>query len=436
VKEISDIFRSVFGEAEFRARVRPVLAGQLAQSVTVRQGLEFIERTYGPPKKFLSAVAGAPYFYVGPADASTTLTVDQILSGLSQGVDSWRTDSELGKMVTYAYAMGLTPLVYEGGPDTFGPNNIAAKKAASLDPRMKDICVRFLQGMFANGIQDFNWFVAGASSWDTQYGTWGLTDDMRNQDTPKIQAIKEVLSSPPVALTFGVSVPGVVDARASDGMVPPFRDPFVQYLDPGQTLSYVVRTESAGAYKLTVNGSAYAPNAALNLSVNGDAVGSVTIPYSSTGPGDVFADSNGVDVNLKKGLNGVRLVVSPSYRPYNLNALRVEKAGGGATSVPMMPLISRVTFASQNTIVLGGSFSATFSVSDVLTAPGDLLVSATSDNPTLAPLSAIAIARAPQDPGAVLLTVKPLGRGSINITLTVTNQAGLQRSMYLALLIQ
>jgi hypothetical protein len=95
-----------------------------------------------------------------------------------------------------------------------------------------------------------------------------------------------------------------------------------------------------------------------------------------------------------------------------------------------------VTFASQNTIVLGGSFSATFSVSDVLTAPGDLLVSATSDNPTLAPLSAIAIARAPQDPGAVLLTVKPLGRGSINITLTVTNQAGLQRSMYLALLIQ
>jgi hypothetical protein len=435
LKEISDIFRTVFGEAEFRARVRPVLAGQVAQSVTMRQGLEFIERTYGPPKKFFSAIAGAPYFNIGTADASTTLTADQVLAALSQNVDSWRADSELSKMVTHAYAFGLTPLVYEGGPDTFGPNNIAAKKAASMDPRMKDMCVRYLQEMFALGIPTFNWFVAGASSWDTQYGTWGLTDDMRTQDTPKMQAIKEVLSAPAAALTYGVAVPGEVDARASDAGSPPFRDPYAQYLGAGTALSYVVRTESAGAYKLKVNGSAFAPNALITLHVNGDFVRSLTIPYSSTSPGDVFADSDGVDVNLNKGLNGIRLIV-PSNRPYNLNVLRVESAGGGTTSGPAIPLISRVDFPFQTTLVLGGSFSGHFSVSDGLTAPGDLLVSATSDNLALAPQSAIAIARAPQDPGAISLTVKPVARGSVNITLAVTNKAGLQRSMYFSLLIQ
>jgi hypothetical protein len=216
----------------------------------------------------------------------------------------------------------------------------------------------------------------------------------------------------------------------------PFWDPFVQYIAAGTALNYVVRADSAGAYKLTVNGSAFAANAMINVFVNGDLARSVSIPYSSASPGDVFADSDAIDVNLNQGLNGIRLVV-PANRPYNLNVVRVDKAAGGAaTSRPMMPLVSKVDFPFRNTLVLGGMFLGHFSVSDLLTAPGDLLVTATSDNPTVVPPSAITILRAPLDPGAVTLTVKPVARGSANISLAVTNNAGLQRTMYFTLVSQ
>ena len=39
-----------------------------------------------------------------------------------------------------------------------------------------------------------NYFIAGATNYDTQYGTWGLTDDLTKTDTPKIRAIDAILN--------------------------------------------------------------------------------------------------------------------------------------------------------------------------------------------------------------------------------------------------
>lgn len=89
----------------------------------------------------------------------------------------------------------LKYFAYEAGVDTFGPNNIAAKKAATLDPRMKQICIDYLNIWFGWGFSNINWFVAGATSWDTQYGTWGLTYDPRILNTTKIQAVEYILQS-------------------------------------------------------------------------------------------------------------------------------------------------------------------------------------------------------------------------------------------------
>ena len=61
---------------------------------------------------------------------------------------------------------------YEGGPDTFGVNSIQAKKQASNDIRMTNITINFLNDWYAAGGHLFNWFTYGASSYDTQYGTW------------------------------------------------------------------------------------------------------------------------------------------------------------------------------------------------------------------------------------------------------------------------
>lgn len=61
---------------------------------------------------------------------------------------------------------------YEGGPDTFGPNSVQSKKSASLDPRMIPLISNYLTIWYSYRMKLFNWFTIGASSYDTQYGTW------------------------------------------------------------------------------------------------------------------------------------------------------------------------------------------------------------------------------------------------------------------------
>jgi len=57
---------------------------------------------------------------------------------------------------------------------------------------MKDLCVSYLHQWFDMGFGLFNWYVGGASSYDGQYGTWGVTNDPSNVNTPKIAAIAQV----------------------------------------------------------------------------------------------------------------------------------------------------------------------------------------------------------------------------------------------------
>ena len=61
---------------------------------------------------------------------------------------------------------------YEGGPDSFGPNSIGAKKNASLSEAMVPIVTNFMKDWYSWGGELFNWFVWGTSSYDSQYGTW------------------------------------------------------------------------------------------------------------------------------------------------------------------------------------------------------------------------------------------------------------------------
>ena len=57
-------------------------------------------------------------------------------------------------------------LGYEGGPDTFGPYNIAVKKAATYDVRMKQIVIDYLTYWFSYGFESLNWFTIGIGTMD------------------------------------------------------------------------------------------------------------------------------------------------------------------------------------------------------------------------------------------------------------------------------
>ena len=63
-------------------------------------------------------------------------------------------------------------LAYAAGPDTSGPNSIAAKKAASLDDNMKYIIEQYLTDFYGRGGLLCIWSRFVASNWDSAEGTW------------------------------------------------------------------------------------------------------------------------------------------------------------------------------------------------------------------------------------------------------------------------
>jgi hypothetical protein len=320
LKQISDIFASVYGRVAMNNTVRMVLAGQSANPTIAREGLQLIERTYGPPGQFIYAVAGAPYFAIGTADSSTTLTTDQIISALSTAIDSGTVTNAYEENAALARWYGMPYVAYEGGPDTFGPNNVAAKRAAQFDPRMKDLVVRYLNAWYAYGFGLFNWFVAGATPYNTAYGTWGLTDDMSNLNTPKLQAIDALATGPRPVMSGGWGIPGEADARGYAGAQRPFTSPYLTALGNGDYRDYLVRAPADGNYRIEVAVAAAWPGSKLLILANHAQVATQEIPV--TGSDSTFQYLPPVTAVLTAGMNVVRLQVVTAG--FNISSLRLS----------------------------------------------------------------------------------------------------------------
>lgn len=191
--QIRAIFKDVYG-ARFSDSVRPILAGQVVWPENwLEQGLNYIDHNYGPPKDYIYAIAGAPYFNLGKANDEKDLTKDQVLDAMSKVVDAIPTYCKADWYATNLKKYGLRLVAYEAGPDTFGPNSIQGKKEAQFDPRMRQILLKYYRTWRSMGGGLMNYFVAGATGYDGQYGTWGLTDDL-TKTSPKIQAIDDILA--------------------------------------------------------------------------------------------------------------------------------------------------------------------------------------------------------------------------------------------------
>ena len=320
LKQISDIFASVYGRVAINTTVRMVLAGQSAGPHIAREGLQLIERTYGPPGQFFYAVAGAPYFSLGAADATTTLTPDQVISALSTSIDSGTVANAYEENAVLARWYGMPYIAYEGGPDTFGPNNVAAKRAAQFDPRMKDLVVRYLNSWYAYGFGLFNWFVAGATAYNTAYGTWGLTDDMSNLNTPKLQGIDAIATGPGPVMSGGWGIPGEADARGYAGAPRPFTSPYLTGLGNGDFRDYLVRAPADGKYSIEVSVAAGWPGAKLVILANHAQVATQDVP--GTGGDSTFRYLAPVTATLTAGMNVVRLQVATAG--FNVGALRLS----------------------------------------------------------------------------------------------------------------
>lgn len=303
LKQVSDIFRSVFGDAAMGSRIRPVLAGQVVQPLVLRTGLEMIQGVYGPPRTFFYGAAGAPYFNLGDADIRTDLSEDEVVAALAASAQAMPLTCAYDENLSLALWNGLSFMAYEGGPDTFGPNNTAAKSAAARDPRMTAICRGFLARWYGQGCGLFNWFTL-TSQWDGDYGTWGLTDDPTVTDTPKLQALQQTLAAAGPPLVAGALAPVDLDARRWVGNADIAAEPYLRYLHEGDSRDYLLRVPAGGTQTLMLEASALGPSR-MRVGVDGQDRGMLDL--APTGGETAWQDQGPLALALLPGLHVLRL---------------------------------------------------------------------------------------------------------------------------------
>ena len=196
-KEISDIFRKAFkdgGKPDPIAskKVRVVLAGKAADQSRFDNELAYLKKFYGDPKNYLYAIGIAPYFNLGATNTQPNATKTDVLAAMNRGVDVYVNGTVLSSAFQRASANGLKLVAYEGGPHTYGAMNIAAKRAASLDPVMQSIVVRYLNNWYSKGGDLFMYYTLGARSYNSPYGTWSITESYSVLNSPKIKAFVQV----------------------------------------------------------------------------------------------------------------------------------------------------------------------------------------------------------------------------------------------------
>lgn len=326
-KEISDIFRAVFGDAAMMTRVRPIYAVQIVNTYATGLALDYMAKVHGPPSRYFYAIAGAPYYNMGPVQRDENLSTDQVLAAMSDSIDAMTKISHMEKNLALARWYQLPFVAYEGGADTFGPGSLTAKKAAALDPRMEGLCRRHLDNWYANGGGLFMWFMAGAGKWDTPYGTWELTPDLAITDTPKIRCLNGVLASDRPAVKSRNSVPGRIDALAYAGNDPPYSEAsrdVVRHGRPGNHVDYLIHAPTAGRYLLSLHAGAKGKGNRIEVSTAfGSSAGVIEL---TDGGLDTSTRSPPVEVWLREGLNTVRLRTIAWGGPFELRQIEVRQA--------------------------------------------------------------------------------------------------------------
>jgi hypothetical protein len=202
--QISNIFKSVWTSAglpsPINTRVKVVVGNQAAQATRVDNELKYINAKYGAPKNFFWGVGVALYWGLNKYNdnlvngkwtaLNTNLTVDQVFEGMGLSVGLYENLKRFSAQLAHASPYGLHLDAYELGVDTHGPLNIPAKQAASLDIRIEGLMERFLNAFYSQGGDEANWFSLGARPYNTQYGTWTVTDNLLRFNEPKEQGFR------------------------------------------------------------------------------------------------------------------------------------------------------------------------------------------------------------------------------------------------------
>ncbi|GAB4239135.1 MAG: hypothetical protein Kow00109_13860 [Acidobacteriota bacterium] len=215
--EIGRIFAEEFGEGSLLRNLFPVVSWWFIRPGEYRDQLQYIAQKFGPPSQYIYGIAVAPYF--NSAAAGPQASPEQILDALAQ--DSAGQVAGRQAIIDIAAEFGVKALCYEGGPDSGAnvvsePNhpeeNVANRIRAHRHPRIGDLIYTDMKDHWFDLGGDLFMFFTLSSAY-SRWGMWGLTEDIRRTDTPKVQAIRRLIALSPPETAAALIFPQFVDGE-------------------------------------------------------------------------------------------------------------------------------------------------------------------------------------------------------------------------------
>lgn len=314
--EISNIFRSVFGDAVMGTRVRPVMMSQLGNSGAMlfdemKMMLDYYDNMGGnfvinphPPSYYFYGAGGSAYY----SPATNVSTLDGLFS--DPGFTPTGFAPSLQADMKLVSAMGLKRVAYEGGPSldkTGGARDGIAAQAVN-DPRMTTTLVNMHNAWSSNGGELLVYFSALG---DYQ---WGFSPDVYTLTTPKLQAIDALNTTQRAPLTLGTVIPGSAAGSAADACSRSYNCGSNAFRADGTSFtwaSYTFRSSGAASWKVNLSFTS-ASGASVAIYVDGVLVG------TQNTSGGALSFNGGT---IGAGLHGV--VVRAVAGSFSLNSVAV-----------------------------------------------------------------------------------------------------------------
>ena len=320
--EISNIFRSVFGDAAMITRIRPVLMSQLGYAGgTLFNEMEMMLEYYDNMTGDFVATPHSPKYYFYGAGGSGYYSPSPKVSTLDEFFEDkgMKPTGFVQKLQDDAYlvsAMGLKRVAYEGGPDLDkrgGARDAIAQQAIN-DKRMTTAMVDMHNAWSNNGGDLFVYYQS------TGGYEWGFTSDVANLSTPKLKAIDALNATQRAPLTLGTFVPGSIVGSSADTCsrgwkCSPIPD-YDYFTADGSRItwaSYAFSSKDTAAWTVNLSVS-NANNATVGVYVDGTLVGT-----QSTGGGTLIFRPG----TINAGLHG--LIVRAVSGKFSLDTVAVTK---------------------------------------------------------------------------------------------------------------
>ena len=270
-----EIFRTAFGSNA--QAVRPVYATQLGQTYFVSLVFSMLQASMpNPVSSYLYAIAEAPY-WTGD-NSLTKLSAGQELANAASNLDSLAGPEH--DFAVWATNYGIRSITYEGGPGMSGTQSLAAKIKANRIGAIAPLVEKSLRNAAASGVGLYMYYNdAGLYS---QYGMWGLTENVFDTTTPKLNAVNIVKRDGNEPLAIGNKLPASLLANTPDicsGNM--FTEPGASgylYLSSGGTCGFLLNVPASGTYNITLSVGTYYGATQAALLVDQSNVGAVTIP--------------------------------------------------------------------------------------------------------------------------------------------------------------